>query len=101
MSKTFLFKRNYTNKREAVGIDELESLLRSAIDEYLVSRMVINERSRKGSYVLLSEATGVSASYLHQFNKDKRAICITNMNKLAEYFQVKYTISNFPVVLSK
>lgn len=80
---------------DAVGIDELEALLRTRISGYLDSRTIINGRQRKGSYKLLSEATGVSDTYIWQFHKQERAICITNMNLLAQHFDIRYVVYNF------
>lgn len=80
---------------DAVGIDQLESLLRHHITEYLKTYSVLDGRNRRGSYKLLSDATGISYTYLWQFHKQERAICITNMNTLANHFGVRYLVSNF------
>lgn len=80
---------------DVVGIDQLESVLRQKITEFQSESFVIDGRKRKGSYKLLSESTGVSTTYLWQFHKEERAICITNMNILANHFGVTYMVSNF------
>lgn len=81
---------------DAIGVEQLESVLRLKIAEFLVNRQTIDGRERRGSFNLLSHMADVSSSYLHQFFKGK-SICITNMNKLANYFNVKYVVINFPV----
>ena len=81
---------------DAIGVDQLEEVLRLKIADYLVNRQEIDGRMRKGSFNLLSQMSDVSSSYLHQFFKGK-SICITNMNKLANFFKVKYVVINFPV----
>ena len=86
---------NFKAACEVNGVHELERVLREKITEYTETSTVIDGRKRKGSYRLLSEYTGISQAYIHQFHSDERAICITNMNKLANYFGVKYTVSNF------
>lgn len=80
---------------DAVGIDQLEALLRHKITQYLAARFEIAGRKRKGSYNLLSEDTGISYTYLWQFHKKDQAICITNMNILANHFNVRYLVTNF------
>lgn len=81
---------------DAIGLDQLENTLREHITEYLKSRTKINGRTRKGSYGLLSSATGISTSYLQQFNKNKRSMAIIHLNRLACHFKVRYAIVNFP-----
>jgi len=83
-------------KFDAIGIEQLETLLRERISEYLQSRTTINGRVRKGSYELLSIATGISTSYLQQFNKNERTIAVICLNKLACHFNIRYAIVNFP-----
>lgn len=80
---------------DAIGVDQLEALLRLKMADFFVNRQTINGRVRKGSFNLLSQVADVSSSYLHQFFKGK-SICITNMNKLANFFKVKYVVINFP-----
>lgn len=82
-------------KLDAVGIDQLETLLRKSINEYLKSRTIVEGRNRKGSYERLSVATGISTSYLHQFNKDNKSVSIQHLNKLACHFSIRYAIINF------
>ncbi|KJZ15802.1 hypothetical protein TW85_02575 [Marinomonas sp. S3726] len=81
---------------DAIGVDQLEAVLRLRMADFLINRQEIDGRMRKGSFNLLSEMADVSSSYLHQFFKGK-SICITNMNKLANHFNVKYIVINFPV----
>lgn len=89
------FDLNTTTEYHAVGVDELEEQLREKITKFTSSSNIINGRKRKGSYRMLAEYTDISQAYIHQFHREKRAICITNMNKLANYFGVKYVVSNF------
>mgnify|MGYP005998112605 CR=1 FL=1 len=81
---------------DAIGVEQLEAVLRLRIASFLVNRQEIEGRMRRGSFNLLSQMADVSSSYLHQFFKGK-SICITNMNKLANYFNVRYIVINFPV----
>ncbi|TBR43851.1 hypothetical protein CBF23_003745 [Marinomonas agarivorans] len=83
-------------KFDAIGIEQLEDVLRERITEFLQSRSKVNGRIRKGSYDWLSSETGISTSYLQQFNKDKRSISIHHLNTLACHFSVRYAIVNFP-----
>ena len=80
---------------DAVGIDQLEALLRQRIDAFLITHEVINGRKRKGSYNRISSETGISSAYLHKFHIKKQAVCITNLNKIARFFAVKYVVVNF------
>ncbi len=80
---------------DVIGVQELESELRSRITDYLASSSLINERRRKGSYNLLSEQTDISHTFIWKFHTKEQAICITNMNKLANFFGVKYFVDNF------
>ncbi|MBJ7554953.1 helix-turn-helix domain-containing protein [Marinomonas spartinae] len=89
------FDLNITTEYHAIGVDALEEQLRAKITEFTSSSCIINGRKRKGSYRLLAEYTGISQAYIHQFHSEKRAICITNMNKLANHFGIKYVVSNF------
>ncbi|AEF53416.1 helix-turn-helix domain-containing protein [Marinomonas posidonica] len=89
------FDLSTATQYDAVGVDKLEEQLREKITEFTSSSRIINGRKRKGSYRLLAEYTDISHAYIHQFHSEKRAICITNMNKLANYFGVKYIVSNF------
>lgn len=83
-------------KFDAIGIEQLEAVLRERITEFLKSRTNVGGRVRKGSYDWLSSETGISTSYLQQFNKDKRSISIQHLNTLACHFSVQYAIVNFP-----
>jgi len=80
---------------DAVGVEQLESMLRQRIDAYLSSRVIVEGKNRKGSYNLLCEATGISHTFIWKFHKKQQAICITNMNKLANFFEVRYFVENF------
>ena len=83
-------------KFDAIGLEQLENVLRERMTDYLHSRTEVNGRLRKGSYDWLSSETGISTSYLQQFNKDKRSISIHHLNTLACHFSVRYAIVNFP-----
>ena len=81
---------------DAIRVEQLEAMLRLRMADFLVNRQEIDGQMRKGSFSLLSEMADVPSSYLHQFFQEK-SICITNMNKLANHFNVKYLVSNFPI----
>lgn len=83
-------------KFDAIGLEQLEQVLRERMTEYLQTRTRVDGRVRKGSYDWLSSETGISTSYLQQFNKDKRSISIHHLNTLACHFSVRYAIVNFP-----
>ncbi len=89
------FTQQLSQSFDAVGIEALEQTLRLKIADYLNSKVEKDGRERKGSYRLLAEATGISRTYINDFHAKERAICITNMNLLAEFFKVKYIVSNF------
>lgn len=82
---------------DAVGIEQLEEVLRHRIDAFLETRHVVNARKRKGSYQLIADATGISQSFVVKFHRNERTVCIQNLNKLAAFFNVKYVVTNFPV----
>jgi|GEM_PF-3074423 len=84
-----------TGMYDAVGVDQLELLLRARIEQYLSSTVVVEGKVRKGSYNLLCEATGISHTFIWKFHKKEQSICITNMNKLANFFDVRYFVENF------
>lgn len=89
------FKERLRQFYDVIGVQELESELRDRITEYLVSSFLVNGRRRKGSYNLLSEQTGISHTFIWKFHTKEQAICITNMNKLANFFDVRYFVDNF------
>lgn len=86
---------DYLQQYDAVGVVMLESLLRQRIEGYLSSSVMVNGKARKGSYNLLCEATGISHTFIWKFHKKDQSICITNMNKLANFFGVRYFVENF------
>jgi len=81
---------------DAIGVEQLEAMLRLRMADFLVNQQEVDGQMCKGSLNLLSEMSDVPSSYLHQFFQEK-SICITNMNKLANHFNVKYIVMNFPV----
>lgn len=82
---------------DAIGTKELESQLREEISVYLTGTFFNSEtnRSNKKSYKTLSEECNVSHTYIWKFHMKEQAICITNMNKIANFFKVRYLVSNF------
>lgn len=83
------------NDFDAVGVPQLESVLKERISEYLIQPRVHNGRKCRGSYRSLAKETGISQGYIHKFHQRNQAICITNLNKLAHHFSVKYMVMNF------
>lgn len=80
---------------DAVGVNQLETVLKERITEYLKEPRVRNGRKCRGSYRSLAAETGISQSYIHKFHHRNLSICITNLNKLANRFEVKYIVVNF------
>ncbi|ASP38798.1 hypothetical protein CHH28_08940 [Bacterioplanes sanyensis] len=102
MDSTERFKQYFQQlpdcyRPDAVGIKDLEQVLRDRIERYLNTEIYIGaSKPMKGTYSLLSQGSGVSRSYIWKFFNGK-SICLTNMNRLADYFGVTYVVSNFPV----
>jgi len=89
------FRKYLRQIYDVVGVEELEAELRSRISEYLLMQFSVSGRKRKGSYNLLSEQTDISHTFIWKFHTKDQAICITNMNKLANFFGVRYIVDNF------
>ncbi|MCV6587654.1 MAG: hypothetical protein OIF57_01310 [Marinobacterium sp.] len=89
------FEEYLRERYDVVGIEELEQSLRKRITDYLASSYEINGKQRKGSYNLLSQQTGISHTFIWKFHTKEQAICIANMNKLANFFSVRYFVDNF------
>lgn len=83
------------NDFDAVGVNQLETVLKERISEYLQQPRIHNGRKCRGSYRSLAKETGISQSYIHKFHSRDQTICITNMNKLANHFSVRFFVTNF------
>ncbi|TBR38251.1 hypothetical protein CBF23_012720 [Marinomonas agarivorans] len=79
---------------DAVGIDQLEQLLRERIACFRTSQQQINGKLHKGSLKLLSDITGVSSACLSKFYHGK-SLRLDSMNKLAYHFNIQYVVTNF------
>lgn len=78
---------------DAIGLEELELLLKKKINFYLNSYQQKNGRLRKGTLTLLANSTDVSPAHLYQFTKGY-SICMQSINNLALYFDVSYLLTN-------
>lgn len=79
---------------DAVGVEQLERLLREKIANFKNNQQEINGKLYQGSLKLLSDITGISSTYLHQFQKGE-PLRVDSINKLAHYFDIKYVVTNF------
>jgi hypothetical protein len=103
---------------DAIGIEQLEAVLRQHIHDYLFPRGLKPRSLRTleadigadlsltpGARSLgLDEEERVlkrrvpSYEYIRRFYKERQSICINYMNTLAHFFRVRYVVTNFDVV---
>ena len=67
------------------SLDELQEVLREKLKE---------TQSGAGSVRSVSRETGISSSHLNNFKEGNRNFSFENLDKLATYYSVKYTLKN-------
>lgn len=104
----------FTQYYDAIGITDLEHVLRQRISSYLMQprksylgmakeiRCYLTERFEpvfpEDQFKVFLRKRSLSHTYIWKFHRRNESICITHMNTLANFLGVRFLIMNFEVL---